>query len=263
MATFDPAPAARLIATAMQSGSRFAELPEAARPRTIAEGYAVQERIAADAAASSVAAERPSGWKLGIGSANAMKAAGVDRPLIGRMFAGRFHPDGAAVAAPAGAKALIEIEIAFTLARDVAPTETVADPLSLVAKTNFVSEIVLSRFLDRTKVGLPSFAADSVGFHALVIGREVAPAGIAAIARSLKVSLDGREAVVGATGDDAIDPVAMLRALLRHARDRGLTLRRGEVVTTGTLSRPFDAVVPCRIEAKADGVTLAYTLSGA
>jgi 2-keto-4-pentenoate hydratase len=262
MAAFDAAPAAKLIVDAMRSGKRLTELPEACRPRTIPEGYDIQDGIAAEVARSDNAAERPAGWKLGIGSKNAMKGAGVDRPLIGRMFAGRFHPDGAAVAAPAGAKALIEIEIAFTLSRDVSPTETIPDPLAVVAKTNFVSEIVLSRFVDRTKVGLPSFAADSVGFHALVIGREVQPSQIASIARSLKVLLDGKETVMGATGDDAIDPVAMLGALLRHARDRGITLKKGEVVTTGTLSKPFDAVVPCHIEAKADGLGLAYTLKG-
>lgn len=261
MASFDSAPAASLIAEAMRTGQRLDVLPEACRPRSIPEGYDIQDRIAAEGAAGR--GEKPAGWKLGIGSANAMKAAGVDRPLIGRMFAGRFHANGAAVPAPGGAKALIEIEIAFTLKRDVAPSETIADPLAVVEKTNFVSEIVLSRFVDRTKIGLPSFAADSVGFHALVVGAAVAPSAIPGIARSLTVALDGQPTAVGATGDDAIDPVAMLAALIRHARDRGITLRKGEVVTTGTLSKPFDAVVPCRIAAKADGMSLEYTLQAA
>lgn len=260
MPTFDPAPAARVIIESMRSGKRIEALPEVARPRTIPEGYDIQDRVAAEGSAGR--GERPAGWKLGVGSANAMKAAGIDRPLIGRMFDGRFHAEGAAVPAPGGALALIEIEIAFTLARDVAPTETVADPLSVVEKANLVSEIVLSRYVDRTKVGLPSFAADSVGFHALVVGKTVTVAQVPGIARSLTVLCDGKEATTRLAGDDAIEPVAMLAALMRHARDRGITLRKGDVVTTGTLSKPFDAKVPCRIEARADGVGLDYTLKG-
>ena len=157
-------------------------------------------------------------------------------------------------------EALIEIEIAFTIARDIAPTEKVANPLDAVADTHFVSEVVLSRFVDRTKVGLPSFAADSVGFHALVIGQKVQPSAIPGIARSVVVTLDGKEAVRGLSGDDAIDPVVMLGALLAHARDRGITVKKGEIITTGTLSKPFNAKIPCAIEAKADGVALKYTL---
>jgi 2-keto-4-pentenoate hydratase len=260
MSTFDPAPAAAFIASAMNERRRFDFLPEAQRPRTIPEGYDVQDRIAADCGKPGGLEDRTAGWKLGFGSANAMKGAGIDRPLIGRMFASRLTKDGAAVAAPAGALALIEIEIAFTLARDVAPTETIASPLDVVAQSNLVSEIVLSRYIDRSKVGLPSFAADSVGFHALVIGPKVEPASIASIARSLTVSLDGRQVGSGLTGDDSLDPVNMLAALMRHARDRGITLKKGEIVTSGTLTKPFDAPVPAAIAAKSDGGGVQFTL---
>ncbi len=260
MSQFDPAPAAASLAAAMNERRRFDALPEAQRPRTIAEGYDIQDRLAADALRGVGLKDKPAGWKLGMGSVNAMKGASLDRPLIGRVFASRLTEAGAAVEGPAGAMALIEIEIAFTLSRDVAPTETVSNPLDVVARANFVSEIVLSRYVDRTKVGLPSFAADSVGFHSLVIGPQVEPSAIAGIARSLTVTLDGKPAVGAQTGDDALDPVTMLAALMRHARDRGITLRKGEIVTTGTLSKPFDAPIPSTIEAKADGVSLKYTL---
>jgi 2-keto-4-pentenoate hydratase len=257
MSTFDPTPAARILADAMNTGNRIPSLPENARPATIAQGYDIQDRVASDASGLK---DKPAGWKLGLGSANAMKGAGLDRPLIGRVFSGRLTKNDADIAAPAGAKALIEIEIAFTLSRDVAPSEKIANPLDVVADTHLVSEIVLSRFVDRTVVGLPSFTADSVGFHALVIGPKVPPSSIAAIARSLSVTLDGTETATGLTGDNAIDPVVMLGALMAHARDRGITLRKGEIVTTGTLSKPFDAPVPSVIEARADGARVGFKL---
>lgn len=249
---FDPAAAAKLLADAMRSGSRLKELPESARPATIAHGYDIQESVARTADTF--------GWKLGLGSANAMRGAKLDRPLIGRMFKGRLYDNGAEVPAPAGAKALIEIEIAFTLGRDVAPTDKLANPLDAVANAHLVSEIVLSRFLDRTVVGLPSFTADSVGFHGLVVGADVETADIGALTRSLTVTLDGKPATSIATGDDAIDPITMLAVLITHARERGQTLRKGEIITTGTLSKPFDAPVPSTIEAKTDFGNVRYTL---
>jgi len=260
MSTFDPAPAAALIAAAMNERRRFDVIPEAQRPRTIPEGYDIQDRLAADCGKPGGLQDATAGWKLGIGSVNAMKGAGLDQPLIGRMFASRLVQNGTDITGPAGAKALIEIEIAFTLARDIAPTEKVANPLDVVAQANLVSEIVLSRFVDRTKVGLPSFAADSVGFHALVIGPKVEPTSAASIARSLTVTCDGKKATDIPTGDDAIDPATMLAALIRHARARGITLKKGEVVTTGTLSRPFDAPIPSTIEATSDGGSVRYAL---
>lgn len=260
---FDPAPAAALLEKAMAGGPRLAELPAAARPGTIPEGYDIQDRIAADGLAGNPGAEKPAGWKLGLGSTNAMKGASLDRPLIGRVFAGRLHPSGSAIAAPAGATALIEIEVAFTLARDITPAETVARPLDVVAEAQLVSEIVISRFVDRRVVGLPSFAADSVGFHALVIGPKVRPEQIPAIARSVAVTLDGKAAATGLTGDDAIDPLTMLGYLMAHARDRGLTLRKGEIVTTGTLSKPFDAPIPSAVEARTEAGGVAFRLVAA
>lgn len=253
---FDPAPAATFLANAMNDGSLVTEIPEAQRPGTITEGYDVQDQIAQGATLKDTTA----GWKLGLGSANAMRGAKIERPLIGRVFSGRLHETGATIATPAGAPAMIEIEVAFTLSRDVAPGDQIANPLDVVAKANLVSEIVLSRFVDRTVVGLPSFAADSVGFHALVIGPEVTAAQIPAIAASMAVTLDGEPAVGGLSGDDAIDPVEMLGHLMAHARDRGITLKAGELVTTGTLSKPFNATAPATVKAQTEHGTVSFTL---
>jgi len=258
MSAFDPVPAATLLAEAMNTGRRFSELPEAARPLSIADGYDVQDAIAAGRGGLK---DTTAGWKLGLGSANAMRAAKLTRPLIGRVYKGRLYPSDATVPAPAGAKALIEIEIAFTLGRDVPPTQTPGDPLSSVSRTSLVSEIVISRFIDRTVVGLPSFAADSVGFHALVIGPDVKPSDIATVTRSLAVTCNGAEATTVATGDDAIDPVEMLGHLMAHARERGITLKAGEIVTTGTLSKPFEATVPCAIAATTGLGAVRYRLA--
>jgi 2-keto-4-pentenoate hydratase len=258
--TFDPAPAARAIAEAYNSGTRLRELPESARPRTLDEGLAVQDRVAVDAGKAGGIKDTIAGWKLGFGSANGKKAAGLTRALPGRLFTSRLYKAGDNVPVPAGAEVLVEIEIAVRLARDIAPGDKIARPLDVVGEAYIASELVVSRFLDRKTVGLPSFAADSVGFHALVVGARVATSAMAAIGRSVRVTAGGRHISSPQTGGDTIDPMTCLGDLIAHAAVRGLTLHKGEIVTTGTLSKPFDIKAPVHLEAVADGASLAFSL---
>ena len=261
---FDPAVAARLLAEATNARTQFKELPEANRPPTLAEGYDIQDRMAVDAGTPGGLTSRIAGWKLGFGSANGMKAAGLDRPTVGRVLQDRLFKDGDAIPVPAALKVMVEIEIAFTLGRDVGPTMRLAHPLEAVADTHIACELVLSRFFDRTKVGLPSFIADSVGFHALVVGQKLDVKTIEEIARTAVVMVDGRETARAQTGGDTSDAVWALGQLMAHARDRGLTLRKGEIVTTGTITKPFDAPTPSSLVVTAqdggNGAALRFSL---
>ena len=257
---FDPGPAAHLLAMATNTRRQFKELPEANRPRTLAEGYDVQDRMAREAGRSEGLEDSIAGWKLGFGSANAMKGAGLDRPVIGRVFTKRLYKEGDTIPVPVGLKAMVEIEIAFTLARDIGPADRIADPLAAIADTHIACELVLSRYIDRTKVGLPSFVADSVGFHALVVGQKLDVNGIGTVATTATVLVDGKETTGPQTGGDTIDALWSLGQLMAHARDRGLTLRKGEIVTTGTITKPFDAPTPSTIVVKATGAGLTFSL---
>ena len=261
MATsFNPAPAAAALVETMNAASRIADLAVDQKPSDLGHAYDVQDRIATHHAMDGSLNDKLAGWKLGLGSANAMKGAGLSRPVIGRVFKGRLFDDGAAVPAPAGSVAMIEIEIAFTVSRDIAPGESVGNPKDIIASANLVSEIVLSRFVDRTTVGLPSFIADNVGFHALVIGPQVSLDDVPAIANSVTVDNNGVRAVGAQQGDDAIDPFEMMTYLMAHTAERGLMLKAGEIVTTGSISKPFDADVPSKIAAQTSGGSVSYSL---
>jgi 2-keto-4-pentenoate hydratase len=242
--SFDPAPAARLLTDATNSRTQFKELPEANRPGSLDQGYDIQDRMARDAGTPGGLMDTVAGWKLGLGSANAMKGANLTRPVIGRVLKGRLYKDGDTIRVPAHLKALVEIEIAFTLGRDVTPADTFSNPLDAVADTHIACELVLSRYIDRTKVGLPSFVADSVGFHALVVGQKLDVKTIETVARTAVVHVDGKETAGCQTGGDTIDAIWSLGQLMAHARERGLILRKGEIVTTGTITKPFDAPAP-------------------
>ncbi|MGE8366909.1 fumarylacetoacetate hydrolase family protein [Cupriavidus sp.] len=239
-ATFNPGAAATLLTNALRSGVQFRDLPAEAKPATLASGYDVQDQFMAALGDPLV------GWKLGVGSANAMRRAKLARPLVGQVGASRCFAAGDTVPVPAGAVVTIEFEIAVRLARDVPPLPgelAPADLAGLIESAQVAVEVVLSRYEDRVAVGMPAFAADNVGFHALVLGGKIDPASVEDVRDSAEVALDGERCALPLAGDDAIYPLEALQALLAHAAERGVTLRKGTVVTTGTLTRPFDVSV--------------------
>lgn len=254
---FDPRPAARLLAEAWHSGELLRELPAAIRPMTMTQGYDVQDCLI-DALAEPVA-----GWKLGVGSAAQKRQSGVGRSIAGRILRSRLYGSGATVSPATAAPITVECEIAYVLGCDVEPDMTLDEPLAVVSEVRLAFELVRSRFVDRRSVGWPSFAADDGAFHALILGSPIAPAGIADVKRTLRVSLDGNEAVPILAGEDATDSLAALSDLITLARERRMRLPAGSIVSTGTMTQPFD-VMPAdgaAIVASCQGQTLAFQLS--
>src|SRR5687768_3270951 len=70
------------------------------------------------------------GWKAGFGSQAALAALGTDRPLVGRLTAGRLLPDGSAVHVSGWTKPVLEAEVAAHLATDLGPGATPAEALA-------------------------------------------------------------------------------------------------------------------------------------
>jgi 2-keto-4-pentenoate hydratase len=252
---FDPAPAAAMLAQAWREGRQLTELPADIRPTTLKQGYAVQDAFVA------ASGDRVAGWKLGVGSVSAMRAAGTDRPLVGRVLETRRHANAATVAPLCQAPITVEFEIAFVLGRDIAPGAAPADPMRAVASTHIAFELVLSRFINRRAVGWPSFVGDNVGFEASVLGPQIDAAAIKRGVGSVSVQANGEPKARGLAGEDGIDPVQALRYLFDHACDQGITLRAGDVVTAGAVAQPFD-IAPGNTELTATflGQTLRATV---
>jgi len=249
--SFDPGPAATQLAEAWRSGSLLTELPAAIRPATLSQGYDVQDRLIA------MLGEPVAGWKLGVGSALQKRQAGIGRSIAGRVLQSCLYREGSTVSIPNAAPITIEFEIAYVLSRDVLPEETEVAPLDVVGAVHAAFEIVLSRFTDRRAVGWPSFAADDAAFHALVLGAPIDATRIGELRNSLVVSVDGKEMARSAIGEDATDPVAALGDLIAIARERGMRLPKGSVVSTGTVSKPFNvSAAKARITARYLGTEL-------
>ena len=252
---YDPAPAARLLAESRRSGRQLDALPEALRPANLAEGYRLQDAFI------DATGEPAGGWKIGLGTITQMKAAKLDAPLAGRILASRFFRSGDTVPLPNDAPVTVEFEIAFVMGRDVAPGDLMLEPLEAIAEVRPTFELVLSRFVDRRAVGWPSFTGDSVGFEALIIGDPIHPREMSDVWQSVVITVDGREMARGLSGDDCTDPPTAFSHLMMNARERGHTLRKGEICTLGIVGKPFDITGDVKLEAAWNGGRLGCALA--
>lgn len=238
IALFDPAATASMLLNAWRSGELLDHLPAQLKPATLEQGYDAQDALFHDAGGIRA------GWKLGVGSPAAMRAAHLSRPLVGQLDKARLHPSGAHVHLPAGTAVTIECEIAFVLDRDISPLLGRMIEPDDIRSTCVTFEVVRSRFIERKTVGWPSFCADNVGFEALIIGPSAGKGldlhVLRELAETAVVHLDGVPKAKGLFGDRATDPVGSLAALYQHAAERGETLRAGDIVTTGAMCEPFD-----------------------
>ncbi|MFM0738109.1 hydratase [Paraburkholderia xenovorans] len=231
-APFDPHPAAALLTETWNARRQIDALPLAVAPSSLEQGYLVQDRFI-DATGDAVC-----GWKLGVGSPAAMQAAGASRPLVGRLLSSRCYLHRDEVVLSDAGPVTAEFEIVFVLGCDVWSDSDM--PLRTFVEAAHVGfEFVLSRYVDRRSVGQPGFAADNVGFEACVVGPRIALDEVEKVASTVAVHVDGVERARGLQGDAATDPWLSLQYLVEHARERNLTLKRGELVFTGASAKPL------------------------
>ncbi|HWK46940.1 MAG TPA: fumarylacetoacetate hydrolase family protein [Stellaceae bacterium] len=225
--------AASYLAELWRSGRQVTALPPELRPSSLEEGYDIQDRLVA------ALGERVVGWKLGVGSRKGKIDSKVGRAIAGRVLASRCVRTGETVRLPDRAPVTVEFEIAYVLARDIPPGDRLGDPLDAIAEIRTTVELVRARFVDRRSVGWPSFAADNAGFEALIVGEVVDPARLADIAPSTQVLVDGHERARALTGDDVTDVETAFTDFVALARERGMMLPKGSIISTGTVSKPF------------------------
>jgi 2-keto-4-pentenoate hydratase len=226
--------AAATLAGLWRSGKQTPALPPELRPASVEEGYDIQDRFIASLG------ERVVGWKLGVGSRKGKIDSGVGRAIAGRVLGSRRFASGATVTLPDRAPVTVEFEIAYVLGRDILPSETADAPWDAVAEIRTTVELVRSRFIDRRAVGWPSFAADNAGFDALIVGGVVEKSQLAEVAATAVVLVDGTEKARALSGDDVTDVETAFTDFMALARSRSMVLPQGSIISTGTVTKPFN-----------------------
>jgi 2-keto-4-pentenoate hydratase len=231
--------AARLLRDARLGNYQLDALPEEATPQSLADGYAVQERLL------ELLGTELAGWLLGLTNTYMQRTFHVDQPYYARVLAPNLHRSPARFRGNAFLTRGIECEIAFRMARDLPPRGhpyTIMDVAGAVAAMLPAVEVVNAHFADWLALDLPSILADNGTDGALVCGVE--QADWRAIDRAnlpVTLQVNGKVVAAGRGGNALGDPLAALAWLANTLAAQGQGLRAGEIINTGTCTELINA----------------------
>lgn len=231
--------ASGLLFDTWMKGDVIDALPDAIRPQSRAEGYAVQALLETRFKAPLW------GWKIAATSIAGQKHIGVDGPLAGRIFAERVLAPGATVPAGANRMKVAEVEFAFRMARDLPPRDkayTVEETLAAVGSLHVGIEIPDSRYTDFVTAGGPQLIADNACGHYFVCGHATTAdwRAIDLAAHKVRGIVEGRYERDGIGSNCLGDPRVALAWIANELSGIGVTLAAGQTVTTGTCVFPLE-----------------------
>jgi len=220
-----------------RAGTKIDGLETSLRPRDRAEAYAIQAGI------EKYSARNLFGWKIAATSEAGQKHINVAGPMAGRILAETVIADGGIASMAGNGMRVAEPEFAFRMAADLSPRPSaysVREVLDAVDTLHPAIEIPDSRFLDFVSAGAAQIIADNACAHLFVLG-----AATTATWRSLDlveekpvITLRGQQ-FTGHGKNVLGDPRIALAWLANELCQLGLTLKAGEVVTTGTCHPPL------------------------
>jgi len=234
------AAAADALAAAWRGGPRIALPSAAVAPQSIDEATAIQDALHERLGYECV------GWKLGMSSKAAQAANKLDGPFTGRLYKQRLHAGPARFPADAFAHPVLEAEIAFRMARDLKPRAggryTEAEVLDAVAEAVLGIEVADNRYDAKPPLPPLLLVADNGAAGAYITGPTVANwRGLDLAAVEATLEIDGRRAADSLAGDARCQPVPVLVWTANALSARGVGLKAGDLVTTGTACAPVPA----------------------
>ncbi len=229
--------AAKTLNDHWRAGTKLESLDASIRPQDRLDGYAVQAALAKHSNGKLF------GWKIAATSEAGQKHINVSGPLAGRILAETVIADGGAASMKGNKMCVGEAEFAFRFAHDLPPWAnpyTLQEVLDAVGTLHPAIEIPDSRFTDFVGVGEAQLIADNACAHRFVLG-EATNADWRArdlIEERPVIMLRG-ERHAGHGKNVLGDPRVALAWCVNELRALGITLRAGEVVTTGTCCTPL------------------------
>jgi 2-keto-4-pentenoate hydratase len=228
------AAAADFLFELRQTRRRVPALPADIAPRSLAEGYAVQERLVrrlCDHFGS-----RPLGYKIACTSELAQRALGVDGPFFGVLLSHSTHPSGATLSGTDFTVRCAEAEFAFEMGADVpsGPAYTPESIREFIGAALPSIEIVDHRYHDWKTVGAPSLLADNAIHGAWVAGEPYPDGrGIDYPTHPTALTINEGRTLTGSGAAVLGNPLTVVAWLATELPRFGRRLRRGDRVTTG------------------------------
>ncbi len=217
---------------------RCAGLAADLQPASRSEAYAVQALV------EKQSAKPLTGWKIAATSVAGQKHIGVSGPLAGRYIAERVVASGGTVPFGRNHMKVAEVEFAFRMGRDLAPRATPyseAEVFAAVESLHPSIEIPDSRYDHFEKVGADALIADNACADWLAIG-EAAPGiwrDLDLAAFSPTGSVAGKGEWKGLGSNVLGSPKTAMVWIANELSSVGVTLAKGQIVTTGTCLVPM------------------------
>jgi 2-keto-4-pentenoate hydratase len=231
------AAAAKTLNDHWRAGSKLENLDALMRPKDRAEGYAIQAALAGHSTGKLF------GWKIAATSEAGQKHINVSGPLAGRIFAETVIASGGTASMKGNEMRVGEAEFAFRFAHDLPPRAkpySVQEVLDAVGTLHPAIEIPDSRFADFVSAGEAQLIADNACAHLFVLGEATGAhwRNRDLIEERPLITLRGNQ-YIGHGKNVLGDPRVALAWCANELRALGITLRAGEIVTTGTCCTPL------------------------
>ena len=232
-----------------EAGTRLDQLPEALRPRTREEGYAIQAQWIGGTSAPLF------GWKIAATSAAGQRHINVDGPLAGRLLAETVFEDGATVSLASSLMRVVEVELAFRFGAGLAPRArpySVDEVMAAVTTLHPAIELPDSRYEDFCAVGAPQLIADNACAHRFILGSAVTRPWrhIDLAAHTVSAEVVGKSKHEGRGANVLGNPRIALAWIVNELSGLGLAMGAGEVVTTGTCVTPVPVMPGDEVRAR-------------
>lgn len=226
-----------LLWDAHEGGYTMTGLPDEVRPRTREEGYAVQEHFES-------VTDGLAGWKIAATSAAGQQHIGVSGPLAGRVLGERVVEPEHPIPLAGNFMHLAELEFAFRIAGDFAPRPapySVEEVLEGTGELLLAWEVPSTRYDAVATVGEAQLIADNAcGFHLTCASAADQDWKAADLADQAVRGTSSSGRVHDGAGSRCLgDPKAALAWLVNEVTGLGLTIRAGQLVTTGTCIDPM------------------------
>lgn len=227
-----------------------AALPADMAPRSLAEGYAVQEQLVRKLLAAT--GGRPIGYKIACTSALAQEALGVDGPFFGVLMSHTSHPSPATLPGADFTIRCAEAEFGFEMAADVpaGPAYTAESIREFIGTAFPTIEIVDHRYHSWKTVGAPSLLADNA-IHGTWVYGEPYPGwrDLDFATHPVELVVNGVKRFPGSGAAVLGNPLNVVAWLANELPRFGRKLCRGDRITTGVTTDIYLAAPGDRLAA--------------
>ncbi len=200
---------------------------------TIADAYTIQDALRT---ALEQKGDRTMGWKLAFTSPAGQAAMGVYEPTAGFLLSEQY-PSGSDISLSRFASLGVEVEIAFRIRSELAGPGVTSDT-ALNAVEGAMPALELPDFLFSGKPRAADFIADSVHARAIALGSAFTSVhGLDLSLEGVVYEHNGHIVATHTAAEVMENPLNALAWLANHLATRGLALKRGDVVMTGSISK--------------------------